>query len=328
MSPRPDAAVLALDQGTTGSTALVFGPEGEVLGRAYAEITQHYPLARLGRARRRGDLAEDPAGGGRGGRRPRGRRARGGPGHRHHQPAGDDGPLGPQDRRPGLPRDRLAEPPDRRRLRAPEGRRATRPSSTSAPASSSTRTSRAARSPGSSSGDPALRARAEAGEIAFGTIDSWLIHRLTGGRVHATDPTNASRTLLFDIHSRRWDPELLRDPRRARRDAARGAPELRRLRRDRGPRRHPRRRPDRRRRRRPAGRALRPGLLRGRDGEEHLRHRGLPGPQHRRPPRHQPARPADDAVLRRPRAAPPTRSRGRSSWPGRRCSGCATSWGS
>ena len=43
MSPRPDAAVLALDQGTTGSTALVFGPEGEVLGRAYAEITQYYP---------------------------------------------------------------------------------------------------------------------------------------------------------------------------------------------------------------------------------------------------------------------------------------------
>ena len=43
MSPRPDAAVLALDQGTTGSTAFVFGPEGEVLGRAYAEITQHYP---------------------------------------------------------------------------------------------------------------------------------------------------------------------------------------------------------------------------------------------------------------------------------------------
>ena len=58
--------------------------------------------------------------------------------------------------------------------------------------------------------NPTLRDRAERGEIAFGTIDSWLIHRLTGGRVHATDPTNASRTLLFDIHSRRWDPELLR----------------------------------------------------------------------------------------------------------------------
>jgi glycerol kinase len=43
MSARPDDAVLALDQGTTGSTAFVFGPEGEVLARAYAEIAQHYP---------------------------------------------------------------------------------------------------------------------------------------------------------------------------------------------------------------------------------------------------------------------------------------------
>ena len=47
-----------------------------------------------------------------------------------------------------------------------------------------------------------LRARAEAGEIAFGTVDSWLIWNLTGGRRHVTDVTNASRTLLFDIH--RW----------------------------------------------------------------------------------------------------------------------------
>ena len=43
MSPRAETGVLALDQGTTGSTALVFGPEGEVLGRAYREFTQHYP---------------------------------------------------------------------------------------------------------------------------------------------------------------------------------------------------------------------------------------------------------------------------------------------
>ncbi len=45
------------------------------------------------------------------------------------------------------------------------------------------------------------RARAERGELAFGTIDSFLLWRLTGGRVHATDVTNASRTLLFDIHA-------------------------------------------------------------------------------------------------------------------------------
>jgi len=54
-----------------------------------------------------------------------------------------------------------------------------------------------------------LRARAEAGELAFGTIDSFLLWRLTGGRVHATDATNASRTLLFDIHAQDWDDELL-----------------------------------------------------------------------------------------------------------------------
>ncbi|MBZ2189792.1 glycerol kinase GlpK [Alcanivorax sp. JB21] len=53
------------------------------------------------------------------------------------------------------------------------------------------------------------RRRAEAGELAFGTIDSWLLWHLTGGKVHATDATNASRTLLFNIHSQRWDDDLL-----------------------------------------------------------------------------------------------------------------------
>ncbi len=54
------------------------------------------------------------------------------------------------------------------------------------------------------------RARAERGELLFGTIDSWLIYRLTDGRVHATDPSNAARTMLFNIHTMSWDPELLR----------------------------------------------------------------------------------------------------------------------
>jgi glycerol kinase len=54
------------------------------------------------------------------------------------------------------------------------------------------------------------RARAERGELAFGTIDSFLLWRLTAGRVHATDVTNASRTMLFDIHRGQWDEELLR----------------------------------------------------------------------------------------------------------------------
>lgn len=54
------------------------------------------------------------------------------------------------------------------------------------------------------------RAAAERGDLAFGTIDSWLLWRLTGGRVHATDATNAARTQLFNIHDQDWDGELLR----------------------------------------------------------------------------------------------------------------------
>lgn len=56
---------------------------------------------------------------------------------------------------------------------------------------------------------PGARARAERGELAFGTIDSWLAWRLTGGEAHVTDASNASRTLLFNIHDLDWDDELL-----------------------------------------------------------------------------------------------------------------------
>ncbi len=56
--------------------------------------------------------------------------------------------------------------------------------------------------------DPEIRQRAEAGELAFGTIDTWLMARLTGGRENVTEPGNASRTLLFNIHSLAWDDEL------------------------------------------------------------------------------------------------------------------------
>ncbi len=58
--------------------------------------------------------------------------------------------------------------------------------------------------------DAGLRRRAESGELAAGTIDSWLIWRLTGGRLHATDVSNASRTLLLDLRKVQWDDELCR----------------------------------------------------------------------------------------------------------------------
>ncbi len=57
---------------------------------------------------------------------------------------------------------------------------------------------------------PGARERAERGELAFGTIDSWLVWKLTGGARHVTDPSNASRTMLFNLRSGAWDDELLR----------------------------------------------------------------------------------------------------------------------
>jgi glycerol kinase len=56
---------------------------------------------------------------------------------------------------------------------------------------------------------PGARAQAERGELAFGTIDSWLLWQLTAGALHATDVSNASRTMLFDVHRNQWDEELL-----------------------------------------------------------------------------------------------------------------------
>ncbi|MBT0570008.1 glycerol kinase GlpK [Curvibacter sp. CHRR-16] len=56
---------------------------------------------------------------------------------------------------------------------------------------------------------PNARAQAEAGELAFGTIDTWLMWNLTAGRAHATDVSNAARTMLFNVHSNQWDTELL-----------------------------------------------------------------------------------------------------------------------
>ena len=57
---------------------------------------------------------------------------------------------------------------------------------------------------------PGARARAERGELAFGTVDTWLAWHLSGARLHVTDSTNASRTLLYDIHAGDWDPEMLK----------------------------------------------------------------------------------------------------------------------
>jgi glycerol kinase len=126
---------------------------------------------------------------------------------------------------------------------------------------------------------PGLRERAEAGEIAFGTIDSYLLWRFSGGRRHMTDVTNASRTMLFDIRRLGWDDDLLAAfgiPRAVARGAGyRGGFRCR----------HPgaagSRDTDRRGRRRPARGADRPGLLSSGDGQIDLRHRSICAAQYR-----------------------------------------------
>jgi len=57
---------------------------------------------------------------------------------------------------------------------------------------------------------PGIREKADKGELCFGTVDSWLVYKLTNGKVHATDVTNASRTMMYNIHELKWDEELLK----------------------------------------------------------------------------------------------------------------------
>jgi glycerol kinase len=127
---------------------------------------------------------------------------------------------------------------------------------------------------------PGARARAERGELAFGTIDSWLAWKLSAGRVHVTDPSNASRTLLFDIGAGCWDEELLAlldIPPAVLPQVVDSSGVITTIAGDLlgadTARRH---------RRRPAGGDLRPGLPRTGHGQEYLRHRLLPAAEHRR----------------------------------------------
>ena len=145
------------------------------------------------------------------------------------------------------------------------------------------------------------REMARRGELAFGTVDTWLVWQLTEGRVHATDVSNASRTMLFNIHTGQWDDELL-----AALDIPRALmPEVKPSSAHFGDTaaagRHAAHRGH---RRRPAERALRPGLLQGRTRQEHLRHRLLHADAHRPagPVQHQ--RPDHDGLLH---TAGPTR---------------------
>jgi len=198
--------VLAIDQGTTGSRALLIDRAGSVLGSAHQEFTQHFPepgrvehdpeeiwesvLATTSAAlERAGCTAERLA-------------AVGITNQRETTVVWDRSTglaLAPaivwQDRRTSKRCDELKDQGHEAEIRKRTGL-------VLDPYFSGTKIEWLL------DRNAGWRARGEAGDLAFGTIDSWLVHRLTGGRVHATDATNASRTLLYSLDSGDWDPWL------------------------------------------------------------------------------------------------------------------------
>ncbi len=199
--------ILSIDQGTTSTRSIVFDEAGEPVATAQAEFAQHYP-ADGWVEHDAGDIWRDTLA------TARGAIAKAG------LSAGDIAAIGITnqrettvlwDRATGEPVHRAIVWQDRRtadacaRLRA-EGHEALVQAKTGLlldPYFSATKLAWLL------DNVEGARSRAEAGKLAFGTIDSFLLWRLTGGTVHATDATNASRTMLFDIHAQRWCPELL-----------------------------------------------------------------------------------------------------------------------
>lgn len=200
-------AVLAIDQGTTGTTALVISHDGSVLGRAYSEFTQYYPkpgwvehdadeIWRVSLGVAEQAVAAADIGGAE-------LAAIGITNQRETTVVWD--------RRSGRPVHRAlvwqsrqtAEICERLRAAGHEEWVRERTGLVLDPYFSASKIrwilDRV----------PDGQRLAEAGDLLFGTIDSWLLWKLTGGEVHATDPTNASRTLLYDIHRRRWTSDLL-----------------------------------------------------------------------------------------------------------------------
>ena len=199
-------SILAIDQGTTGSTALVVGQNGRVLGRSYTEFTQHFPkpgwvehdaeeIWRVTREVARSAVSQAGSSA-----------SVQGIGITNQRET-----VVVWDRESLEPAHRAIVWQDRRTTAICEEYKAAgreegirdRTGLLLDPYFSGTKLTWLFRN------RPDLRARAEAGELAAGTVDSWLLARLTGGAIHATDHTNASRTLLYNLGTNDWDPSLL-----------------------------------------------------------------------------------------------------------------------
>ncbi|MFB6260336.1 MAG: glycerol kinase GlpK [Thiohalorhabdaceae bacterium] len=200
-------AILAIDQGTTGSTALAFGRDGGVRGRAYAELPQSYPhpgwVEHNPEAIWQTSLSVMTAALADAGLRPEDLAAIGITNQRETTIVWDRATGEPVHPAIVWQSRQTAELCDRLRADGWEPFFRERTGLLLDAYFSGTKVRWIL------DRYPEARQRAEKGELLFGTVDSWLLWRLTGGSVHATEPTNASRTLLFNIHQRRWDPELL-----------------------------------------------------------------------------------------------------------------------
>ncbi len=193
--------VLAIDQGTTGSTCLIIRSDGAIVGRGYREIQQFYPGPGLvehdaeGILRSTCEAARD---------------------------AIKDSGVSPEavgitnQRETVVLWDRESGEPVNRAIVWQDRRTAARCNELAAHADMILNTTGLVLDPYFSAtkiewllAQPNIAPLAESGRLVAGTIDSWLIWKLTGGAVHATDYTNASRTMLFDIHERRWSDDLL-----------------------------------------------------------------------------------------------------------------------
>lgn len=199
--------ILAIDQGTTGTTCLVFDAAGQVRGRAYREFTQYFPRPGWVEhdAHEIWSVTREVA-----------REAIAAAGVRPERLAG----IGITNQRETVVLwDRATGEPLHRALVWQDGRTASlcrrlraegfedeireRTGLVIDPYFSATKLAWLL------DNVPGARARAEAGGLAAGTIDSWLVWKLSGGALHLTDPTNASRTLLYNLRAGAWDPLLL-----------------------------------------------------------------------------------------------------------------------
>jgi glycerol kinase len=199
--------ILSIDQGTTGTTCLVIDRDGRVAGRAYSEFTQHFP--RPGWVEHDAEEIWDVTR----------RVAKVAAAHAHTSLDAIDGIGITNQRETIVVWDRATGEPIHRALVWQDGRTAdvcralkeagheddvrARTGLVIDPYFSATKLAWLL------DHVPGARARAEAGELAAGTIDSWLVWKMTGGRVHLTDRTNASRTLLYSLDDDAWDPALL-----------------------------------------------------------------------------------------------------------------------